>query len=101
MEALTTETSAVIGHTPPVCRTLLHIFKWNKETLLERFYEASSEDQFFKSVNLLKPSQGLRYVQKLSECRICFEQRSLTGLQCGHLFCKYCWSDYLTAKVSG
>ena len=23
----------------------------------------------------------------------------MTGLECGHLFCKQCWTDYLTTKI--
>ena len=23
----------------------------------------------------------------------------LTGLQCGHIFCQYCWNEYLITKI--
>lgn len=25
--------------------------------------------------------------------------QSMTGLECGHLFCEHCWNDYLRTKV--
>lgn len=38
----------------------------------------------------------------MEDCDICFlkyQFTSMTGLQCGHRFCKACWIEYLTTKI--
>lgn len=38
----------------------------------------------------------------MEDCDICFlkyQYTSMTGLQCGHRFCKSCWIEYLTTKI--
>ena len=29
----------------------------------------------------------------------CFLLQSMTGLECGHLYCTTCWTEYLTVKI--
>lgn len=36
MNKISSETSAVLGFPPQVCKILLHKYHWNKESLLER-----------------------------------------------------------------
>lgn len=112
MNILANETAAVIRYSPSVCRTLLHHFKWNKETLLERFfyklkffyffirfYEAKDANIFFREACLLNPALGLLVSKTPKQCKICFDSQILTGLQCEHLFCFECWKGYLSCKV--
>jgi ariadne-1 len=38
----------------------------------------------------------------MEDCEICFlkcQYTNMTGLQCGHRFCKPCWIEYLTMKI--
>lgn len=108
------ETSNVIGYSAAICRILLHHYKWNKETLLERyvwqlltrthvfhfrFCEAGDIDAFFKSVNLIDPKKGKRRSNVSGQCKICYERKTLSGLACGHVFCYECWDHYLVNKV--
>ena len=36
------------------------------------------------------------------DCEICFltlPRSMMTGLECGHLYCSSCWTEYLTTKI--
>uniref|UniRef100_A0A914H3W7 RBR-type E3 ubiquitin transferase n=1 Tax=Globodera rostochiensis TaxID=31243 RepID=A0A914H3W7_GLORO len=99
LSRLSTETAAVLGFKGSICKSLLHHYKWNKVTLIERFYETSDTDAFFRSANLLDPTKHSRIEGKTDFCKICYERRPLSGLFCNHLFCGQCWSNYLSSKI--
>ncbi|KAL3120266.1 hypothetical protein niasHT_010045 [Heterodera trifolii] len=99
MNKLSSETSEVLGFNDSICKALLHHFKWNKVTLIERFYEfpeTSNTDSFFRNANLLNPTKHSKIEGKVDYCKICYELRRLTGLLCNHLFCRQCWSNWLS-----
>ncbi|KAH7728491.1 E3 ubiquitin-protein ligase arih1 [Aphelenchoides avenae] len=100
MNKIALETSSVVGYPGAICRILLHHFKWNKETLLERFYESTDIDAFFKSAHLIDPKKGKKRTGVSGQCKICYERRQLTGLACGHVFCYECWDHYLVSKIA-
>uniref|UniRef100_A0A914VPU0 RBR-type E3 ubiquitin transferase n=1 Tax=Plectus sambesii TaxID=2011161 RepID=A0A914VPU0_9BILA len=108
------DVAAVVQIQPTTCRILLHHYKWNKESLLERFYDAADPEKFFREAHVVSPFvrqakprehlSGPRVVHCPTEetCLICFlmlPTSSLTGLECGHRFCTLCWGLYLTTKV--
>ncbi|XP_057308532.1 E3 ubiquitin-protein ligase arih1-like isoform X2 [Hydractinia symbiolongicarpus] len=92
-------------------RILLTHFKWDKEKLLERYY-SSDQDTLFKEAHVISPHKnqqssartsrsGIRIHPKL-ECEICLcpvPAKMLTGLECGHVFCQFCWNEYLMMKI--
>jgi ariadne-1 len=100
MNRIALETSSVIGFPAAICRILLHHYKWNKETLLEKFFEASDMDAFFRSANLIDPKKAKKTKTVTGNCTICYERRQLTGLPCGHYFCLDCWNSYLENKIA-
>ncbi|KAH7709902.1 ubiquitin-conjugating enzyme E2-binding protein 1 [Aphelenchoides avenae] len=100
MNKIALETSSVLGYPEAVCRILLHHYKWDKETLLERFYECTDVDAFFKSAHLTDPNNVKKRTEASRQCSICYERRQLTGLACGHVFCYECWDRYLVSKRS-
>lgn len=105
---------------PPTCvRILLNHFRWDKEKLMERFYDGDQE-KLFAEAHVVSPykrsapskitkvnsvrttrSSSSASVQP-SECEICFltyPPTMMTGLECGHKFCTQCWTEYLTTKI--
>lgn len=105
-------------------RILLNHFKWDRDKLMECYYDGDPEKLFnevhvispFKQIGFNGPSSSnlpigpVRKVSKSNsnsacstcDCEICFltvSYTSLTGLQCGHRFCSRCWCHYLTTKI--
>lgn len=123
------EVNSVFQIPSSTARILLTFFKWDKEKLLERYY-SSDQETLFKEAHVIDPSRVphvIRQEDNLSprksrrllrsssqtrsmdrpgsrtECGICLMQvpvETLTGLECGHLFCRMCWSHYLNMKVN-
>ena len=104
-----------IPHT--VTRILLNHFRWDKEKLMERYYDGD-QDRLFSEAHVVNPykkdtGNGGARPKKMtrlatsadsvpSVCEICFmtkSQKDMTGLECGHKFCTDCWTDYLTSKI--
>lgn len=99
LNVLSKDTSSVLGLSDSICKALLYHFKWNTETLLERFYEAKDSNVFFRQANLVDPSKSTKIDGKIDFCKICCEKMPLVGLLCNHLFCHDCWSAYLSEKI--
>lgn len=91
-------------------RILLNYFNWDKEKLMERFYDGN-QDELFKEAHVVNPFKKVPIAAKpkvsrkflgTEECDICFMTFSpsdMTGLECGHRFCYQCWNEYLTTKI--
>ncbi|GMT28695.1 hypothetical protein PFISCL1PPCAC_19992, partial [Pristionchus fissidentatus] len=101
MNDLIREVSQIVQISNGAIRILLNHFKWNKESLLERFYECSNVDEFLRSARVVAdPSKmGDGVDGETMECTICCSLTMLTGLNCYHYACKVCWEKYLTTKV--
>lgn len=111
------EVNVVVQIPSTTTRILLNYFNWDKEKLMERYYDGNQEDLFREAhvVNPFKPSGKASASVKTSskvtaakqasgteECEICFmvlATTQMTGLECGHRFCYQCWNEYLTTKV--
>ena len=87
--------------------TMLKHFNWNKEDLLEQFYD-DKQGMFFnnaKIVNLF--AAGWKKGPKMTkfegeDCSICcmtLMSFLVIGLDCDHRFCLNCWNSYLSHKI--
>eukprot|EP00088_Acartia_fossae_P006986 TRINITY_DN13237_c0_g1_i2.p1 TRINITY_DN13237_c0_g1~~TRINITY_DN13237_c0_g1_i2.p1 ORF type:complete len:511 (+),score=134.69 TRINITY_DN13237_c0_g1_i2:117-1649(+) len=91
-------------------RILLNHFKWDKEKLMDQYY-SDSQERMFKEAHVVSPYRNPPSTSRAKkptppnqvlECEICclsLPKQMMTGLECGHLFCKQCWTDYLTTKI--
>ncbi|CAH1737077.1 E3 ubiquitin-protein ligase ariadne-1 isoform X1 [Aphis gossypii] len=94
-------------------RILLNHFKWDKEKLMERFYDGD-QDKLFSEARVINPfkrtqpiiqrptSTRSRGTPGMEDCAICFVRlpnNMMTGLECNHRFCTQCWTEYLTTKI--
>lgn len=90
-----------------IARCLLNYYKWNKEQLLDDYYNSRDINVFFQSAGIDNPSSvvdmdGTAYSEPLKDCGICFTSFSQTRaifLLCGHQFCSNCCGQYFQAKV--
>ncbi|XP_047738111.1 E3 ubiquitin-protein ligase arih1-like [Hyalella azteca] len=71
-----------ISHT--TARLLLNHFRWDKEKLMERFFD-SNQEKLFEEAQIASP-----YKKK---------DQMMSGLECGHRYCLSCWSEYISTKV--
>ncbi|XP_054071345.1 E3 ubiquitin-protein ligase ARIH1 isoform X2 [Rissa tridactyla] len=91
-----------------ITRILLSHFNWDKEKLMERYFDGNLE-KLFAECHVINPSKKSRTRQMNTRssaqdmpCQICYLNYSnsyFTGLECGHKFCMQCWSEYLTTKI--
>lgn len=107
------DVNTVVQIPATVTRMLLNYFKWDKEKLMERYYDGDQE-RLFSEAHVVSPFRTMRDSacaaqasrQVLGEldvsCEICLlslPASSLTGLMCEHQFCRDCWREYLTTKI--
>jgi len=104
------EVNSVFEIPSATARILLTHFKWDKEKLLERYY-SSDQESLFKEAHCISPHRNnqssaskIRTSRSISrkDCGICLcavTIETLTGLECGHCFCQFCWNDYLMNKI--
>jgi len=112
------EVNSVFQIPQATARILLTHFKWDKEKLLERYY-TTDQEELFTEAHVVNPhrnrpmstrskTQVAKNTNKSGnsstemECEICLSEvqlEILTGLQCGHAFCQFCWNEYLITKI--
>ncbi|XP_050403800.1 E3 ubiquitin-protein ligase arih1 [Patella vulgata] len=106
------EVNAVVQIPATITRILLNHFKWDKEKLMERYYDGD-QDRLFNEAHVVNPHrrEPAKSRQRVTRstagseemvCEICCLGKTMgamTGLECGHRFCAECWTDYLTAKI--
>ncbi|CRK86900.1 CLUMA_CG000722, isoform A [Clunio marinus] len=101
------EVNNVVEIPATTTRILLNHFRWDKEKLMERYYDGDQE-ALFKAAHVINPYVKPKRESKtfrcsmMEDCDICFlkyQYTNMTGLQCGHRFCKSCWVEYLTTKI--
>lgn len=103
------EVNQIVEIPATTTRILLNHFKWDKEKLMEKFYD-SDQDKLFKEAHVVspykKPKKRLQQPEDEANmrvyCEICCCKVPLAimnGLECGHQFCSECWTGYLTTKI--
>ncbi|XKL68058.1 hypothetical protein PGB90_003549 [Kerria lacca] len=103
------EVNSVIQLPHTTIRILLNHFKWDKEKLMERYYDGDQE-QLYTEARVVNPYRKSINAQKkqsrrstgTEECEICYmilPSSMMTGLECSHRFCTHCWTEYLTTKI--
>ena len=123
------EVNEVIQLPTTTVRLLLHHFQWDKEKLMERFYDPNYLDELFRQARIVNPfekslalqtqvsnSSYLLARRQISSspttnsltavtnqtCLICCSTKSfseMASLECCHIFCIDCWRYYLTMKI--
>ena len=95
------EVKEVLQLSSPMVKLLLHYFKWNKQRLLEQFYEMEHEP-FFRQAKLINPfSTATTQIDTSDTCLICYSDSpsQMFHLQCQHQFCQDCWKGYLIQQI--
>ncbi|CAM4926690.1 unnamed protein product [Rotaria socialis] len=91
-----------ILHIPStIAKLLLHCFKWNKQRLLEKFYEMDPVE-FYQQSKLVNPfTEKTCASESTGICLICCSsgQTEMFSLKCKHTFCNDCWKGYLINKI--
>uniref|UniRef100_A0A8C7K4X1 Ariadne RBR E3 ubiquitin protein ligase 1 n=1 Tax=Oncorhynchus kisutch TaxID=8019 RepID=A0A8C7K4X1_ONCKI len=78
------EVNDVIQNPATITRILLSHFNWDKEKLMERYFDGNL-DKLTRLMNTRSSAQDL-------PCQICY-------LNYPNSFCMQCWGDYLTTKI--
>ncbi|VDO05392.1 unnamed protein product [Haemonchus placei] len=99
MNEIIDEVSAILRIGRGHCRILLHKFNWNKESLLERYYENPDTDAFLRKAQVLPRKPAPPPLSSVGECDICCTTAPLGGLDCHHWACSNCWQRYLDTKI--
>ncbi|KAI6233073.1 RBR-type E3 ubiquitin transferase [Aphelenchoides fujianensis] len=90
LNQMANETSVVLGFSPAICKILLHNFHWNKEFLIEKFYETGDKDRFLREY---QSNARLKFCPGLDCGRVCQvphpECREIT-CDCHMTFCFAC-----------
>jgi len=112
------EVNVVVQIPATITRILLNHFKWDREKLMECYYDGD-QDKLFSEAHVISPfkktlgggsSSARKRTTRASAaacsaeslCEICYlsiPQNMFTGLECGHKFCSQCWAEYLTTKI--
>jgi len=103
------EVNSVVEIPATTTRILLNHFKWDREKLMERFYDGDQE-KLFSEAHVVSPyrknfpvvKKSTKSIMGVEECEICLMNmpiNMMTGLECDHKFCMQCWTEYLTTKI--
>lgn len=105
---LISEVNTVLQIPIPTTKTLLAYFKWDKEKLLDRFFDGDQE-KIFTDSHILNPlrrdhksKSKIPQKARVEVCEICFDSvnpKHMTGVGCEHKFCYNCWNEYLTTQI--
>jgi len=94
---------------PSTVSVLLNHFKWDKQRLLEQYFEDSNKlfkDAKVSIPKISKKKKSTRNKQSSTAkitCEICFDSYNKSAMsslpECDHSYCNECWRGYLTSKI--
>jgi ariadne-1 len=84
------------------CHQLLSCFKWNKDTLEEKYFEDS--EALLQKAGIINPEiEELPPIKSGNhECTIClcdYPAKQMQQLNCGHVFCQNCMTEFVATKL--
>lgn len=94
------EVADLLGIPPECARTVLIHFKWNKDKLFDAYYADSAK---------VRADTGIKHLGVAGHapgpfmCEICLDEypaREGFSLGCKHVFCRPCWSGFLSSAVA-
>ncbi len=87
------EVISVIELPMNIIRILLNHFHWDKQKLLERYFDGN-EEKLFSEAHIINPNnKGINFPKKKKRNQICFicynevSMNGMTSISCGHEFC--------------
>ncbi|KAI0978171.1 hypothetical protein GJ496_011485 [Pomphorhynchus laevis] len=114
MNEIVEEVYDILGLSKSVVRMLLLHYKWDKEKLIERYFESDTtqllcdanitpaSSDFTDTENCLLSSSSSTICADAVYCGICFLCFPMDGtssLRCRHEFCNTCWDSYLNTQI--
>lgn len=96
------EVKDILQLSSSIVNLLLHHFKWNKQSLLEKFYDLE-HDEFFRQAKIANPfAKKLLVHNSMDLCPICCsdESKDMLSLECNHGFCEDCLKSYFTNQIT-
>nr|CAH8872564.1 unnamed protein product [Trichobilharzia regenti] len=109
MSDITKEVEQIIQIAPTYLRLLLAHFKWDKDALMEFYFEHGKAHTFSQAsiidpMDIPETSNHTKTNEKKTEmfCDICYlpaTPSQMYGLSCAHYFCLSCWQRYLKIKI--
>ncbi|KAI8814532.1 hypothetical protein BJ742DRAFT_746543 [Cladochytrium replicatum] len=97
-----THVAGILGCLEEHAATLLRHFRWNKERLIEKYMETPEDVCASAGVILDEHTRPKCVVVPGFMCDICCNDEvglESLALQCGHRFCRDCYSHYLNQKI--
>jgi len=98
--------SDYLGESTWTSTLLLRHFKWNKERLIEKWFECDDHTELLKQCGVLTPAlhqKPTQTEQRPFECPMCLNEdvhiRNTFDIGCSHRICKNCWSDYVVSNI--
>lgn len=95
------EVKDILQLSSSIVKLLLNYFKWDKQRLLEKFYDMNHEE-FFHQAKIINPfSSKLSDSNSENLCLICYldDQNNMFNLECKHTFCNDCWKNYINNEI--
>eukprot|EP01084_Bolivina_argentea_P283809 486175_1 len=86
------------------CTLLLRHFKWNKDRLLEKFFEYNTQ-QLLQECGALTATlkSAPKYKNGSFECPMCLDDILVLNnsfeIGCGHQICNSCWETYIITNI--
>ncbi len=111
------ELSSLLEADKNVTQFMLQHFEWDKEKLMESFFNDPEKLKILTGVDLydaahigshMSKGTSLKRAKSTSPrvpCRVCYDEfqdtyNDMFSLGCGHLFCKDCFGSYLKGQIA-